>query len=42
MALVDLYQDSVQRFMERVAEVRPDQWDAMPVRPRTYHCRPLS
>src|SRR5689334_16196090 len=28
MALVDLYQDSVQRFMERVAEVRPDQWDA--------------
>ena len=28
MALVDLYRDSVQRFMDRVAEVRPDQWDA--------------
>jgi uncharacterized protein (TIGR03086 family) len=28
MALVDLYRESVQRFMDRVAEVRPDQWDA--------------
>jgi uncharacterized protein (TIGR03086 family) len=28
MALVDLYRDSVQAFSNRVAQVRPDQWDA--------------
>jgi uncharacterized protein (TIGR03086 family) len=28
MALVDLYRDSVQAFTNRVAQVRPDQWDA--------------
>jgi uncharacterized protein (TIGR03086 family) len=28
MALVDLYRDSVQRFMDRVAQVQPDQWNA--------------
>jgi uncharacterized protein (TIGR03086 family) len=28
MALVDLYRDSVQSFVDRVAMVRPDQWDA--------------